>query len=161
MSALVLGLDPATSCGWALVDEDGHRIGSGVWELTRCADHAERVEALDSAIRTLAGQYDGEIVAVVYEETNRHRSRAQARVGYGLEAVILLAAARYNWVALCCMAQHAKAAAGDRKADKAHMVAAARQRWGVACERSDEADALWIAEWGRTQLRFTTGGKAA
>lgn len=149
---LILGIDPATRCGWAILDEEGERIDSGTWQLCNHADHAERLDSMRDALQLLAAQYDRQIVAVAYEETNRHRSRAQARVGYGLEAVILLAAARHDWMALTYTAQQIKAAAGDAKADKAAMVAAARQQWGVTCDWHDEADALWTAEVARRDI---------
>jgi hypothetical protein len=30
---MYLGIDPGTSCGWALLDASGQRVGSGAWDL--------------------------------------------------------------------------------------------------------------------------------
>ena len=28
-----IGIDPGSSCGWAVLDEDGKRVASGTWDL--------------------------------------------------------------------------------------------------------------------------------
>lgn len=149
---LILGLDPATTCGWALLTLEGERRASGVWKLP--TDHAARLALFDEHLRALNRQWPGAVRCIGYEATNRHRSRAQARVAYGLEAVILLRASAWDCAALYPTAQQVKTTSGQTgRADKGAMLQSARERWGPGVQTHDEADALWVAEWTRTNTR--------
>jgi hypothetical protein len=154
---LVLGLDLATTTGWALLDMEGERRASGVERLG--SEHPRRLLSLWQCIAARAATWPGELVAISYEATNTHRSRAQARVAYALEAVTLLFAERYDLAVVNPTAGQIKALAVAGGASKGAMVDAAWVRWAHLCSTHDEADALWAAEWGRKHLEVKGGSR--
>lgn len=142
---LCLSLDPATTTGWALFNDDCERVGSGAWNLPK--DHVKRVCAMREHLAQMASQYDGEIVAVFYEEPNRIRSHAQARVAFALETVIVLACDRYDWLLRGVNATQIKAEAGHGRNEKVDMERAAMEQFHRRVSH-DEADALWLGWLG-------------
>lgn len=96
------------------------------------------------------------VTVLAYEEVRRHAGTSAAHVYGGLVSA---------FTALCeerevpyqgqPVGTVKKLATGKGNASKAAMIAAAEERWSVACEE-DEADALWVAD----ALRSALGGAA-
>jgi len=102
-----------------------------------------RVQALHLAIHALIHRERPDLVA--YEAPHGEQNPQTFRKLAALEGAILAACARCGAPALDVQPSAAKAAlAGDGRADKAAMIAAARQAF-AADLRSHEADALGVA----------------
>ena len=145
----VIGIDIGTSLGWARI-EDGRHIESGQVDLRphswegvgmRAVRARQTVDAVVERAR--AGELGAIVVAI--ELVRRHAGTQAAQI-YG--AILGAVTGRceelgvpYTFVAV----QEAKLAATERGvAEKASMVAAALQAFGVAAGE-DQADAIWIA----------------
>jgi Holliday junction resolvasome RuvABC endonuclease subunit len=157
----VIGIDPGTACGWALLAADGSRIGSGTWDLRPRRHEGGGMRYL-RARRMLAELLDaaGPDVVLAYEEVRRHMGVDAAHVYGGIVAqVAALCEERgvpYRGVPVGTVK---KAATGNGSASKGAMVEAAGVRWGGVEARhasvafgEDEADALWIAEALRLEV---------
>jgi len=144
-----IGIDPGTSCGWAVLSAAGGRIGSGTWDCsTRRGEGAGfRFVRFERCLRELLGAHPGAQLA--YEEVRRHAGTDAAHVYGGLRSHILRVCEELG-VPYCPVPVGTvkKAATGKGNADKNAMVSAARARWGAPdrAKDDDEADALFIAE---------------
>ena len=146
---VVLGLDPASKCGWAVA---GYKIHSGVWTLWDTK--ADKGEA--KGVRYLrllecqeAVQDTASLDLIVYEQAH-HRGAAATEYAYGYATHVQSFCARHNIpFAKVHSGTVKKFATGSGKASKEEMVEAARARWsGFEPETDDEADARFIALWG-------------
>jgi len=163
---ITIGIDPATSCGYAVLDNNGDRITSGAWQLGgRDAHDGKRWTALYDNMTRLMGRFANcpNIVTtqLAYERVEAHggarggrayQSGASAGHNYGgCVAVIGLVCEHYGVPYTSLPVATAKRAAGKGSLSKVAMVTAATRRWQLP-ERpgEDEADALWIAEALRT-----------
>ncbi|HEY7762456.1 MAG TPA: crossover junction endodeoxyribonuclease RuvC [Actinomycetota bacterium] len=141
----VLGIDPGTACGWALVT-DGRRVASGVWDLKprRHEGGGMRFLRARSMLRQIVGSYP--VDAVAYEEVRRHMGVDAAHVYGGIVAVVAAELEErsipYRGIPF---ATAKRCATGKGNADKAAMVAAFVAREGVEPADDNEADALFIA----------------
>lgn len=160
--ARILGIDPGTKCGWAIL-EDGERVVSGTWDLSVRRNESEgmRFLRLEQQLRQLLRfaiestrefrwQY---IDLVAFEDVKRHRGTIAAHVYGGITAIIKQTCARLGVPYQGILVQDIKRrATGKGNANKDAMVAAAVERWGVSNLTEDEADALWIALCGTELL---------
>lgn len=142
-----IGIDPGTACGWGVVDGDGNRLASGVWDLSsrRHEGGGMRYVRARRAFAELLKTFKPE--AVGYEEVRRHRGVSAAHVYGGIVAVIVSeceeAGVPYAGQPVGTVK---KLATGKGNANKAAMIAAAEERWDVQMADDNEADALWVAE---------------
>jgi Holliday junction resolvasome RuvABC endonuclease subunit len=157
--SLVLGIDPATACGWALLDELGERVAGGVWDLSvrRGEGGGMRFLRCERMLRELLANHN--VVAVGYERPGHQRSLSAQEVLQGLKATIERVCEELR-VHYTCFSpgEVKKEATGNGNAGKPEMVAAARKKWGHPVSGDDNAaDALWVAEllrqdiYGRSQ----------
>lgn len=141
----VLGIDPGTKCGWAVLD-DGKVVASGVWRLSpkRHEGGGMRYVRLRIYLDEIAAL---KIKAAAYEEVRRHMGVDAAHVYGGIVAVLQSWCednkVPYQAIPVGTVKKHAT---GKGNAGKPAMVAAARERFGVEPETDDEADALFIAD---------------
>lgn len=138
----ILGIDPASRTGWALL-EAGERLAGGTWDLGQ--GEALRLVRLQDALRDTITLGAPDLVA--YEVVMGHGpGGSMAAHLYGaLVGVLLLTCARMQVAVRGVHVGTAKKlATGSGRADKRAMVRAARDRWGLQVTH-DEADALWIA----------------
>ncbi len=150
-----LGIDPGTQCGWGILDQYGHRIASGVWDLRpkRHEGGGMRYLRLDSYISETLRAID--VHALAYEEVRRHMGVDAAHVYGGIIAKVAEVCERrepkmpYQAIPVGTVK---KLATGKGNAKKEAMIAAANARWGISVSDDNEADALWIAETLRVQL---------
>ena len=140
----VIGIDPGTSCGWALL-EDGRRLGSGVWDLKPRRHQGGGMRYL-RVRRYLEELLAHRPDAVVYEEVRRHAGTDAAHVYGGIIATVTAlledVGIPYEGVPVGTVK---RIATGKGNAGKDAMVQAARERWGIEPATDDEADALWVA----------------
>lgn len=138
----LLGIDPGTKCGYAILD--GYRFTSGVWDLAGRQHEGGgmrylRLEAYLNAV--------GNVDAIAYEEVRHHIGTAAAHVYGGIIAVITASCERrsipYKGIPVGTVK---KLATGHGNAKKEDMMAAAAERWPSETMQDDnEADARFIA----------------
>lgn len=153
--ARVLGLDPATKCGWALLDGEA-RVASGTWDLGIKPNESKGMRFVRFERQLLEAIERVDLVA--FEEVKYLRGIAATQVYAGIIAVLKLVCEKrgLSYVGIP-VATVKKLATGKGNADKRAMIVAAKTRWGLTGEPTeDEADALWIALAGAQEL-----GKAA
>lgn len=152
----VIGIDPGTSCGWAVLSDDGKRIASGVWNLSpgRHEGGGMRFLRLERYMREVIGNLEHSAgLVVAYEEVRRHMGTDAAHIYGGVVATITRICEQegipYRGVPVGTVK---KTATGKGNADKALMMTTAVMRWESGFS-SDEADALWVAETLRREVR--------
>jgi crossover junction endodeoxyribonuclease RuvC len=142
----VIGIDPGTRCGWALL-VDGKHVGSGVWDL-RPRRHEGGGMRFLRARKLFVELLDScpSIDAVAYEEVRRHLGVDAAHVYGGIVAVLQAEleqrAVPYRGIPV---GTAKRLATGRGNADKEAMVNAFVEGVGRAPETDDEADAYFIA----------------
>jgi len=148
---VVIGIDPGTLCGWAVLDAQGTRLASGFWDLRprRYEGAGMRFVRLRRHLGELLAGYPEAAVELVYEEVRHHAGTDAAHIYGGIVAVLQEwcegAKVPYDAVPVGTVKKHAT---GKGNADKAAMVAAAASHWRIE-PSEDEADALWVAETWR------------
>ena len=159
-----IGIDPGTHCGWAVLDDEGKRIASGVWDLSskrhegggmrylRCRCYLATL-FLVQALPTMATEED---FALAYEEVRGHKGTSAAQVYGGIVGVITSLCEElkvpYQGIPVGTVK---KVATGKGNASKDMMIEAAIKRWTWTRNGDlpdDEADALWCAESLRRSL---------
>mgnify|MGYP000891252394 CR=1 FL=1 len=145
-----VGIDPATMCGWAVLDGDGNKIQSGTWSLARRrGDGAGMLYVrFERLFRELLASYPG----VVCYEQQANRFAGSAHIGLGiiahLQRICEELSMPYSGIAFSTVKKHAT---GKGNADKTAMIHSAERRWGLTHD-DNEADALWIADAMRIGL---------
>ena len=150
----LIGIDPGTACGWAILDSSGGRIASGTWDLRprRHEGGGMRYLRVRQYVEALLSTPVG-VRALAYEEVRRHAGTDAAHVYGGIVAMIAAVCEErkvpYMAIPVGTVKRHAT---GKGNAPKEMMVSAASEHW--ACEPCDdnEADALWIASALRAEL---------
>ena len=157
MTRPIIGIDPGTSCGWAVLDADGNRVASGAWDLRsrRHEGGGMRYVRCRRYLSELLDAYPDALVA--YEEVRRHAGMDAAHVYGGIishvAAICEERGVPYQSIPVGTIK---KLATGKGNAGKPAMVAAAVEQWGHKTETDDEADALGCAE----TLRESVGAVA-
>lgn len=164
LDGYVLGIDPSTACGFAVLRDDGSRVQSGVVRLHPRAHQGDGgrfcnlVDHLDSLVRTFPL-----IESVAYEiprnleivvDGIRRPASATTYLGlYGIVAHVESWAERHGYH-YCGFepAKVKKVATGKGNAAKADVIAAMQQRFGDTIVDDNEADALAIAVAGLVEL---------
>ena len=148
----VIGIDPGTRCGWAVLTPGGTRIASGAWDLgaRRHEGGGMKFVRLRSYLLALLDAHTDAVLG--YEEVRRHLGTDAAHVYGGIVATV---------AAVCeergvpyrgqPVATVKRAATGKGTAKKDAMVEAAVAAWGGS-PSEDEADALWVAETLRREV---------
>jgi Holliday junction resolvasome RuvABC endonuclease subunit len=141
---IIIGIDPATKCGWAVL-KDGIPIASGTWDLSsrrhegggmrylRCHKYfTELIESVDAK-------------AMAYEEIRRHRGVDAAHVYGGIVGQItaICEDKQLPFTAIP-VGTIKKRATGKGNASKEAMVAAANNTFDITVVDDNEADAIWI-----------------
>jgi Holliday junction resolvasome RuvABC endonuclease subunit len=156
----ILAIDPGTRCGFALRWADG-RIDSGTWELAPRRDEGPgmRLVRLVAHLTKLLALAQPDLVVV--EEVRRHAGTQAAHVYGALVGRVQEECERrrlnYTSVPVSDVKRAAVGRGGGKGCDKAAMIAAANERWGLSLKAADEneADARWIAEAAWRQYGVT------
>ena len=142
---MILGLDPTTNFGYAVLNMDGTRKTSGTWAL-KTLDHeggGMRYVRFRLRMTRLFAQYRIKLVA--YELVARHKGTHAAHLYGAWQANIQeMCETREIPVVGLPVKQVKKYATDNGNAGKEAMLQAARDRWGPVGD-DNEADALWIA----------------
>jgi Holliday junction resolvasome RuvABC endonuclease subunit len=153
---IYIGIDPATACGYAVLQADGKRIASGTWQLKRKHESAgmryiRLQKKLSDLLDTLTVEA-GDIV-LGYEQVARHNGTAAAHIYGGLVATLQVwcESVGIEYTAIP-VGQIKRTATGKGNANKQMMIDAAEANWSLDGIDDNEADALWIAEHVRQEL---------
>lgn len=135
-----LGIDPGTACGWAILDEHGNRIGSGVWDLSPQRHEGAGMRYLrlrhylNDALNSVS-----RIDAVGYEEVARHAGTQAAHIYGGIVATVQTwcenANIPYSGVPVGTVK---RTATGKGSASKVAMIQAANVRWPEVAIRVEQ-----------------------
>lgn len=137
----ILALDPAESCGWAWWDGRGHRE-CGIWNIA--GGGGATLASLRSHIRYFYEQMKFDVIA--YESPALGYNDWSSMAHIEKVAVIKMAAHDHGAVLHPGFAPTSlkKLATGNGKADKAMMMKACIDQFGVIPATSDEADAMFV-----------------
>lgn len=142
----LLGIDPGTHCGYAVID--GAHITSGVWDLSTRRHEGGGMRFLRLQVYLTEILKTG-IDAVAYEEVHYHVGTDAAHVYGGIVAMISATLeghappVSYQGINVKTIK---KFATGTGNGKKAHMLAAAKRLWPLENIVNDnEADARFIA----------------
>lgn len=149
----VLGLDLASTTGWAVV-EGNNRLHSGTWNIAprkgespgcRYIHLRRHLEWIHDAFRD---------IGLVVCERPHHRGRAATEYGIGCLTEVQKFCAEHEIEHTDCPSGTLKKfATGAGNASKEDMVRCAEERWNMDVGLvDDEADALWCAEYGRLEI---------
>lgn len=148
-----VGIDPATKCGYAVLDANGNALMGGTWQLERRAGDGAGMTYVrfQRLFRELLRSIDAVDIVVCYEQ-QANRFAGSAHVGLGIISHIQRICEEedvpYTGVAFSVVKKHAT---GNGQANKGKMVEAAKARWGSVVD-DNHADALWIADTVREGL---------
>lgn len=148
----ILALDLATKTGWALVHA-GNVTESGVWDFATARDHeGAHYGHLFQALYAKLDEYVRPDTRIAYELAH-HRAGPATRIGVGLNATVLLfAARRHCQTPLCVHTGTLKRwATGDGKASKGTMMDWAARVLDRAPIDDNEADAIAVGLWAAQQ----------
>ena len=156
----ILALDLATRTGWAIV-RDGKVFESGVWDFSK--DYQGDGRHYGHLFRALWYKLDQWCTAgtfIAYELAH-HRAGPATRISVGMNATVLLFAARREMAAPRAVhtATLKKWATGSGRADKGAMIAWAASKLGRQPEDDNEADAVAVGLWAAGE--YDTGGNHA
>ena len=143
----LLGIDPGTSCGWAVVASDGVRLAGGTWDLQprRHEGGGMRYVRLRRYLTDILEAWPT-ISVVAYEEVRRHAGTDAAHIYGGIVGVISQVCEEreiaYHGVPVPAVKRRAT---GKGNAGKAEMIEAFAAYVGADAGTDDEADALFVA----------------
>jgi len=142
---IIIGIDPATKCGWAVLDAKGLALAGGTWRLERRSGDGAGMCYVRFQ-RLFTELLDAYPAAIVGYEQQANRFAGSAHIGLGiiahLQRICEERQTPYTGIAFSTVK---KIATGSGAAKKDKMVAAACARWAPV-EDDNHADALWIAE---------------
>ena len=150
----VLAFDLGTTTGWAVLDDQGNRVDSGVLKLAgrRHEGGGMRYVRFRASLRELLTIAEPAVVA--YEEVRRHMGTDAAHVYGGLLATLQaeLEERSVPYLGLP-VSTVKKLATGKGNAGKDMMIEAAQRRWKHEPVDDNEADALWVAAAAQVEVR--------
>ena len=145
----ILSLDQATVAGWAVVEDTGAVVASGVWKLADAKRTGEsrgmRYIRFRHQLKAAIEEYRP---AMLCHEQTLLRGGAATEIANGLKALILEAAAERNLEVSCVHTSELKKwATGNGRAEKPEMIKAAASLSGRSPRDDNEADAILIGLW--------------
>lgn len=147
----IIGIDPGTHCGWSII-EDGHRIASGLWNLSGKRHEGGGMRYLRFRRSFYELLSDGDIDAVAYEEVRRHEGVDAAHIYGGIigQLAEICEAEGLPFTGIP-VGSAKKMATGRGNCSKTDMINAANEKWNLNLstdkkdKQDNEADALWMA----------------
>lgn len=143
----ILGVDPSSHTGWAVVDRKEGLVETGTVHADK--EISYRIRRFDDiAERLVQDVYLGDIAFAVVENyihTGRFVNRDQYELGALIRRALMGAG-----IAVCEASPTSvkKFATGNGRATKKQMVAAAQDLWGFEGKDDNQADAIAIAYMG-------------
>lgn len=160
---VVLGIDPGSACGWALVEfPSGRLLHRGVWTLQhgRLEGGGMMFVRLETwLLEATARRPD----LIAMEEVRRHKGVMAAHLYGGITATIARICEEIGVTYTAVpIGTWKKFATGRGNASKPDVMAAAQRRWGLGALThdwiQDEADAAFIALTAGVQLGWLDNG---
>jgi Holliday junction resolvasome RuvABC endonuclease subunit len=160
---VILGIDPASACGWARVEfPSGLLLNRGVWTLQhgRLEGGGMMFVRLETWLLEVTAQRP---TLIAMEEVKRHLGTAAAHLYGGITAIISRVCEEIDvpYTAVP-VGTWKKLATGRGNASKDEVLVAAKIRWGHGALthnwKQDEADAAFIALTAGAQLGWLRGG---
>lgn len=158
---VILALDQATTTGWAVTDENGVILDSGVWHLADRKRTGEsrgmRYIRFRACLHQAVQQWNPDLI--VHEQTLLRGGDA-TEIANGLKAVILMTAAQYEVEVSCVHTSELKHwATGNGAAKKKQMMEAAsgfcliqrRDGGNRSLIDDNESDAILIGLWASSK----------
>ncbi len=145
---VILGLDPAAQCGWAMSSGD-----HGVWQLTAKDDHmGRRLERLRRHIYALHQEHHLTVMATENASIGSNNVHT-AGMHNELRGIIKLVAAELELpLVLVAPSTLKKWLTGHGGAKKEHMIDAIRIRFGIHVADHNIADAIAVMEYAKSVL---------
>ena len=148
---VVLGIDPGTSCGFA-VAVDGRIVKSGAWDLSVHRGESPGVRYLRLRGNVFGVREEHGLDVVVYEQAH-HRGGAATEYGHGYATTLQTLSAEYGFETIVVhSATLKKSAAGSGRASKSDMILAAAIVLGRTPRTDDEADAVLLVQAALSQI---------
>lgn len=147
------GWDLGLRAGWALVGASGELIDSGSLRLPTSGHEGRRYDRFAAAVEGIIVPVADEMTTVLgYEYVCRWSGFSAAHTYGGFRGLLLAIACRLDIpVTRAPVGSVKKFATGNGNADKAAMTEAAEAAFGVTPSSDDEADAIWVAAWTRSE----------
>lgn len=146
---IILGIDPGSACGWALVRMPGyHVLGRGVWTLKQSRYEGAGMKFLRLRAILVDVLAIEEVNLVAIEEVRRHKGVDAAHIYGGILAAIqVVCEERDVDYAAVPVGTWKKIATGKGNASKELVMVATRAHWPDALVEweQDAADAAWVA----------------
>jgi Holliday junction resolvasome RuvABC endonuclease subunit len=146
----ILALDPATNCGFAY--HAGSGVISGTWDLSSRRDESAGMKLI--RLRSKLEEFRVGLDLVVFEAARNAMPKMQGALVHQakLQGVIELWCTEhgidYRGYSPTEIKKHAT---GKGNANKAAMIAAARERFGYEGKDDNEADAIWLLDLARSE----------
>lgn len=148
----LVGIDPSTSCGFAVLRADGSRVQSGTWQLKRNGDgDGARFVRVQQHLDALLATFP-DIASVAVELPGRFDTQAAYLAVYGIATHVMSWCERNEMHYAAFAPAEVKCAAGCKgNADKLGVTSAMERRFGEVLG-PDEADALACGLAGLVEL---------
>jgi Holliday junction resolvasome RuvABC endonuclease subunit len=154
---VILALDQATTTGYAVVEDTGRVLTSGVCKLADPKRTGESRGMRYIRFRrflqdTLSTCFDCGNIEMICHEQTLLRGGAATEIANGLKALILEAAAESGVEVSCVHTTELKHfATGNGRAEKSDMINACFKLSGVSPRDDNEADAILIGLWASSR----------
>ena len=156
---MIIGIDPCLKCGWAVRQSDGDMMG-GTWNLAPTNKRiwegvGMRYVRLAALLRNLFEMVSPDGVQLIaYEAVRRHLGTTAAHSYGAIVGVIQGQCERASFpYAGVPVLQLKQFATGTGKGKKEKMVITAKEKWpNVEIVDDNQADAMWLAEYGAIEL---------
>lgn len=146
----ILAIDPGRKCGWALFEDDITESGVMDFSLKRGESQGMVFVRFNAWLKKMIAHH---LPGVVIYEMPHHRGGPATQLLYGMTTRIQercdLCNIQYTAIHSATLK---KFATGSGRANKEEMTREARTKWEKPYIEDDEADALWMMEWGKKEL---------
>lgn len=159
---MILALDVATKCGWALGPINGPVEAFGTWDFSLKRDESAGMRLVRFRAKLLEMLHIGKVTMVAFERTSGMHKGAiivQSELHGVMKAVLEDQGVPYTAYSA---PEIKKCATGKGNAAKAQMIEAAINEFGVGHKINDnEADALWILEKMKLDIKYASSKRSS
>ena len=143
----ILAIDPGKKTGWALLKDGQTESGVQDFSLKRGESQGMVFVRFNDWLRKMIAHHLPEVI--VYEAPH-HRGGAATQLLYGMTTRIQercdLCNIQYTSIHSAALKKYAT---GKGNSPKDLMLVLAREKWGKDVIDDNQADALWMMEWGK------------
>ncbi len=146
----ILAIDPGSQCGWALLDDGMTESGVQDFTCKRGESPGMVFVRFNAWLKKMIARH---LPGVIVYEMPHHRGGAATQILYGMVTRIQercdLNNIQYTAIHSATLKKYA---VGKGKAKKEEMTREARIKWAKPYIDHNEADALWMLEWGMEEF---------